>query len=1146
MRTVTRLLCAPLLALAAAASAATPTVWQLGTPDGSAAEFKIPYHAWEYGNAPEISKSPAMDFKTHSFNYEIKENKDVPAPELVREIATLAERAWMNNDEIVTGVKLAWNEAAPGMRKLSFGAVDWTNQEKDVNGIEALLPNGGKQLFSLPAGAGKKGEVLKFEALFPVTAGRNELTLRVVSMAKHYRINFDNIALYRMDVTDQEPLLESSVAAVDGVYTLGQEVAVEFKAFNLPDGEGELVYEVSDAFGKIVAGGKVELKGSSGKVSLPTSTRGHFRVDSKLGTASANTAYVVVEPVALEYLDDSRFGCHINADGYRLRTWPEQQESMMRRAFLAGAKWVRHHSIHWFLREPEKGKFDWTHFDERLALAEQYKMRMLVTITGTPLWASSSDNTKMTCCGTYYYQNYPPKKWRDLADFMTALVTRYKGRIQWYELGNEPGYTSAFWCNGSAPDFGMFLKTGYEAAKKADPNCVILSGAPLSPDFLEEAVKSTGGKLYFDVMSIHYLGNADRGGELFKKWKASLTQMGGGDLPCVNTEEMSWKNDGRTLSLAASLQKTYIREAALGLSKTFAFDFFGNGSSFGVSAFDTRGVPLPQYAAYRTLTHRLERSKFVADLSTAEHEAYLFDRQGTAVLAVWSAKDRDLALDLGVGAATLVDIMDVEAPLKAQDGVFKLKIGETPVFVEGGDLALLGAYGELLKTFPQELTAKPGETAERIVNLADSVTNVKLSLPAKWEGSIDKAKLRLVVPKDAEEGVYDAATSLALGGHSFTVPLLINVSVGVPGANLIKNGDFSDETRFWYFPKEKEKWELLKDAGVDGKPALKTKGVAFFGPSSKGIKVRPGERYALFTEAKGSGCFGGVYTLNDKDGKLVFPECQGINCLSRRLEGDWKTYSDVINITQPDAMWLGFAMLANYGDTEGKEALFSNFSIVRLTDRFTVNKALWQGVCAKTSDWSRIPAMSVAGRANVHESDTVKWSSKDDLSASCRMAMDDKFLHLLFTVRDNVSVSAPPDSDLAETWCYDSLQFAFDPTMEGKDRTEILVLRDSAGKAQAYKHVNFWTPELPENITRRGVMPTVKVVAKPVADGMEYQVDIPLAELYPLTKDSKEFGFSWLINDDDGHGRKYIEWSSGIGPNKDSSLFGLVRLAPEQ
>jgi len=214
----------------------------------------------------------------------------------------------------------------------------------------------------------------------------------------------------------------------------------------------------------------------------------------------------------------------------------------------------------------------------------------------------------------------------------------------------------------------------------------------------------------------------------------------------------------------------------------------------------------------------------------------------------------------------------------------------------------------------------------------------------------------------------------------------------------------------------------------------------------------------------------------------------------------------------------------------------------------TLGKALWQGVCVKTSgapaDWNKIPAMTVDSASEVVKSGEVKWNGANDLSASCRMAMDREFLYLRFSVKDDID--DPPQAGKENVWENDSIQIAFDPKMAGKERTEIAIYRNPDGKCTAYKLINFWTPEIPENLTRRGPMPDVKIAAAKTAGGIDYTVTIPLRELYPLTDKTKEFGFSWLVNDNDGQGRKYIQWSSGIGPSKDTSLFGMVKCITEK
>lgn len=61
-----------------------------------------------------------------------------------------------------------------------------------------------------------------------------------------------------------------------------------------------------------------------------------------------------------------------------------------------------------------------------------------------------------------------------------------------------------------------------------------------------------------------------------------------------------------------------------------------------------------------------------------------------------------------------------------------------------------------------------------------------------------------------------------------------------------------------------------------------------------------------------------------------------------------------------------------------------------------------------------------------------------------------------------------------------------------------------------------------------------------------YEIAIPWTELfgddYVLDKNTV-FGYSMLVNDNDGKGRRgWIEYNSGIGAQKDSTLFGKMKL----
>lgn len=156
-----------------------------------------------------------------------------------------------------------------------------------------------------------------------------------------------------------------------------------------------------------------------------------------------------------------------------------------------------------------KGVFDWSRTDRIVETANYEKIDLLVRIDHQPAWA-----------GGGFPINGPPDRPQDLADFLTALASRYKGRIRAYEVWNEPNLAREW--GGKLPDPGAYvklLKLAYQAIKAADPGAMVIS-AGLTPTgtwnnesrpddwYLESMYIAMGGKSdgYFDVLGVHGAG----------------------------------------------------------------------------------------------------------------------------------------------------------------------------------------------------------------------------------------------------------------------------------------------------------------------------------------------------------------------------------------------------------------------------------------------------------------------------------------------------------------------------------------------------------------------------------------------------------------------------------------------------------------
>ncbi|MHB9032838.1 MAG: cellulase family glycosylhydrolase [Anaerolineae bacterium] len=197
--------------------------------------------------------------------------------------------------------------------------------------------------------------------------------------------------------------------------------------------------------------------------------------------------------------------------GMQIFPWwrPEVGSRDMQVVRDAGFGWVK---VGFGWRDIEgaaKGAFDWSRTDTTVAMANDIGVKLLVRIDQQPQWA-----------GGGFPLNGPPDNLQDFADFLTALAQRYKGRIQAYQIWNEPNLAREW--GGQTPDpagFAALLATAYQAIKSVDTNALVISGglsptgtwdAENRPDdwYLETLYINMGNSSagYFDLLGLHAPG----------------------------------------------------------------------------------------------------------------------------------------------------------------------------------------------------------------------------------------------------------------------------------------------------------------------------------------------------------------------------------------------------------------------------------------------------------------------------------------------------------------------------------------------------------------------------------------------------------------------------------------------------------------
>ena len=109
-----------------------------------------------------------------------------------------------------------------------------------------------------------------------------------------------------------------------------------------------------------------------------------------------------------------------------------EQLAMLDDAVAAGIGWIRIDFI-WAVVEPERGERRWQVYDELLAAAEARGLQVVAILAYPPKWATDGPELAGV-----------PRDPADWQGFVTRAVKRYRGRVDAWEVWNEPNLPH-FW-----------------------------------------------------------------------------------------------------------------------------------------------------------------------------------------------------------------------------------------------------------------------------------------------------------------------------------------------------------------------------------------------------------------------------------------------------------------------------------------------------------------------------------------------------------------------------------------------------------------------------------------------------------------------------------------------------------------------------
>jgi uncharacterized protein (TIGR03437 family) len=251
----------------------------------------------------------------------------------------------------------------------------------------------------------------------------------------------------------------------------------------------------------------------------------------------------------------------------------------------------------WTSLEPLKGVWNFEPLDTWVSTAEANGIPdIILTLGQTPAWASS-DPSVVNYVGAG--APAPPVDIQDWRDYIRAVAERYKGRLRYYEIWNEPNDTLYF--TGTVEQLAALTREAYQILKAVDPQNTVISPAAYSAGYLDSFL-AAGAAPYVDVIGHHfYTTPPEKTGAQIANVRLVLKKHGLSALSLWDTEGASGDTSTPPDLAAAYLVRKYLTDLAFGAGR---YDWYswGPATDFCVGTEETDPRALSKAGqAYRYL-----------------------------------------------------------------------------------------------------------------------------------------------------------------------------------------------------------------------------------------------------------------------------------------------------------------------------------------------------------------------------------------------------------------------------------------------------------------------------------------------------------------------------------------------------------------
>jgi len=294
--------------------------------------------------------------------------------------------------------------------------------------------------------------------------------------------------------------------------------------------------------------------------------------------------------------------------------------------------------VTWPYLEPHKGQFRFETLDRYVSLARQHNTGLLLPLGLSPSWASARPSEKSV------YQPGSAAEPGDIEDwraFVRTIATRYKGRIDAYEIWNEPNLP--LFCSASVDQMVVLTREASQIIHEIDPHAIVVSPSATENKgltWLSEFLNKGGGQ-YVDVIGYHLYVNPqppEAMMPLVQQIRQLLARNGQASKPIWNTET-NWFSPKPFPSedlAAAYLARSYILDWAAGVQRFYWYAWDNRGVQVLTTEEDNQSLK-PAGRAYGIVYQWLVGARMDACNQDANHTFVCqLNRDGSPERIVWN------------------------------------------------------------------------------------------------------------------------------------------------------------------------------------------------------------------------------------------------------------------------------------------------------------------------------------------------------------------------------------------------------------------------------------------------------------------------------------------------------------------------------